>query len=515
MKLHFNKKYFLWGVTAFLVILASIIMAYVIFNIQSITSFLAFILGVLKPVIYGFVLAYLLNPILNWLEKKALPMVCQKMNIRPGLRGRRNIRKISVALLVVFVLAVLALFLRLVVPQLITSLNSLRSLLSIDKITGYMDSLRSWLDDLVKENPTLNGWANEYLPKLYSRTNEAIESALPYVNQIASSVTSGILKSLSFLMNLILGLIFAVYILLSKEHFLAVSRKMIFAFSSEDTAQDIIDEVFYINNTFNRYIISSIVDSFLIGMICFIACMVLQIPYPVLVSLVVGITNIIPFFGPFMGGVPCALIILIIDPIKAVYFAIMIVVLQQCDGNIIKPKLFGDSMGLSGFWVLTAILVGGGLFGVPGMYLGTPICAIIYYEIGHQVNKKLAKRGLSTNTDNYLKADELPLEDKNSKKKANVIKHKRGIGERKKLISRIINKIDRKANKEDPEKEKAWEGNSSPSDNKDDTPDLKVDPMDKNSDTPGLKGKPMDKSDDSPNIKDEPMDKSDDSPVLK
>ncbi|MBO6149478.1 MAG: AI-2E family transporter [Lachnospiraceae bacterium] len=403
MKFHFDKKYIHWGLTAFFVVVASILFTFAVFNYPIFWEGYSSILRIISPVINGFLIAYLMIPVMNRLELRILPFIMEKLNIKTGEKGKRRMRILSIALTLIMVLLLITGFFSLVVPQLVSSIQTIAS-----SFPQYINNLQKMGNDIFKSYPNLEQSINDNMDLIEEQLAELQHRLLPYMNRAISYVSSSIMKSLSFLWNIVLGLIISIYIMSIKEKFIAQARKCIYALThSKSAAMDILNELHFINKTFGSYIVSSIVDSLIIGGICFVACLFLQIPFPVLVGVVVGVTNIIPFFGPFMGAIPCALIILMIEPIKSVYFLIMILILQQCDGNIIKPKLFGDSTGLPGFWVIVSIMIGGGLFGIPGMYLGVPVCAILYHEARKRINKRLMLKGLPTDTDKYAKKSEL------------------------------------------------------------------------------------------------------------
>ncbi len=405
MKFNIDKKYIMWAITAFAVVVASILFTFALFNYAIFFGWIGAILKVLTPVIYGLLIAYVLSPVINWFDISVFPPICRKLKYTPGLKGKRRLRYLSIFFTLSILFFLLGFFINLIVPSLINSITSIAN-----NIPSYVNNVINFANKKFEDNPEIAIYIDSYSDMLTDWSNNLITNVMPHLNQLITYITSGIARSLSFIWNLILGLILAVYILATKEHFIAQMRKIIFALARKHTAFEILDELSHINQIFNSYIISSIVDSLIIGIICFFACVVLHIPYPTLIAVVVGVTNIIPFFGPFLGAIPCTLIILMIKPLSALTFVIMVLVLQQCDGNIIKPKLFGSSTGLPGFWVIVAILVGGGLFGVPGMYLGTPVFSLIFYAIKKNINSRLTEKGLPISTLQYVSEHELPYE---------------------------------------------------------------------------------------------------------
>ena len=213
---------------------------------------------------------------------------------------------------------------------------------------------------------------------------------------------AGLIGVLNVLKNFFIAIIICAYFLNSKDLFAAQSKKVIVAFFSEHTAKEILDGASFTNKTFGGFINGKIIDSLIIGLLCFVCMTIFGWEYTLLISCIVGITNIIPFFGPFIGAIPSALLLLMVDPEQCMWFLVFILALQQFDGNILGPKILGDSTGLASFWVLFAVLVGGGLFGFIGMVIGIPVFAIIYAYATRSINRRLAKRGFSTDISDYM-----------------------------------------------------------------------------------------------------------------
>ncbi len=402
-----DKKYIMIGITAFIVLVCTILFIFAVFNYPVFAKGFSNFIRVLMPAIDGFLIAYLLNPVMRFFEEKPLPFIYRLIfkDRKPGVRAKRVNRYISIACAVITVLLVISLFISILIPQLIDSISSIAR-----QFPEYYNNLVAFTSKTFDDNPKVLDFFNQYYERFEDWVNSLIKDMPTYANQVWGKVYSGITKSLSFLWNLVLGFVLSVYILSFKEKFLAQMRKIVLAYCNRKKANMIFDDLKDINFIFRNYIVSSIVDSAIIGVLCFILCLIIRIPYPILISFIVGITNIIPFFGPFIGAIPSAVIILMIDPMEALYFIIMILILQQADGNIIKPLLFGDSTGLPAFWVIVSILVGGGFFGVMGMYLGTPVFAVIYRYIKRHVANKLEMKGLPSETSKYVRSNELPYE---------------------------------------------------------------------------------------------------------
>ena len=287
----------------------------------------------------------------------------------------------------------------LVVPQLFDSVSRISATLPsafnrfvtwVEKYTTNMgnQALAEQIEDAVdslRENVVT--WVQDIL--------------LPGVGTLVQRVSTSVLLTLRRMLNMVLGLVACVYFLNGKERFKAQAHKVINAIASPKTARELDDFVIYTNKTFGGFINGKVIDSLIIGIICFIVMTIFGWPYPILISTIIAVTNIIPFFGPFIGAIPSALIIATVNPWTAFWFLVMIVVLQQLDGNVIGPAILGQSTGLSSFWVMFSIVVFGGLFGFPGMLLGVPVFAIVYYYVGRSINRRLAKRGMDVSTFDY------------------------------------------------------------------------------------------------------------------
>ena len=371
MKLQPNKKYTTIAIYAFLVIAAAIALFYLINEHATVGRVIGTFVSLMMPFIYGAALAYILNPVLNWLEKKVFPRLF-------GERlSRRARRRIGVLISFIFAAAVVAIFLAILIPQIVESINSLAQ-----SIYAFLPQAQQTL--------------NEWTAKTRSYT---------FLTQVLPNLFGGVMRFTSGLLNVVVGIIIAVYLLLSKEVFYAQVKKLMFAFFPRRAAQAVLNLTHDSNAIFCGFISGKIVDSAIIGVLCFIGCSVLQMPYTVLVSFIVGVTNVIPYFGPFIGAIPSIFIIMIDDPIKSLIFAVFILVLQQLDGNVIGPKILGDSTGLSAFWVLFAVTFFGGLFGFVGMLIGVPTFAVIYSLIRNIAEYKLGKKGMKTQTPDYAAQD--------------------------------------------------------------------------------------------------------------
>lgn len=389
---NFKRKYFYIGLTAFLVVAACVLFFFLIFRLPGILSFLGKMLSVTQPVIIGLVIAYLVNPIANSINGGLLKLSKKHFNKKPQLA-----RKISNAISVFGALAVfifmIMLIIYMIVPQFIESISSM-----VKVLPGQLDAFIKKVSEEFERNKDLQNLINA----VYEYEQEWLQNDLTgYVNSLATYFASGVWSVVSFLKDFAVGLIFAIYILFNKALLMRQFRKLLYACLNNTAVEHIFKTGKKAHRIFSGFIYGKLLDSFIIGVLCFIGISILKIPYTMLVAVVIGVTNIIPVFGPYLGAIPCAALILLTDPIKGLYFIIFIILLQTLDGNFIGPKILGNSTGLSAFWVVFAIVLGGGLFGVLGMLIGVPLFAVIYYLVTTLVNYRLGKKNLPTASDYY------------------------------------------------------------------------------------------------------------------
>ncbi|MBC8569997.1 AI-2E family transporter [Zongyangia hominis] len=397
MKLEQNKKYLTVSLYAFLVIVASILFFLFLFNISYFTSLLSKIVGILSPFIYAFSIAYLLNPLMKWLERRVVHPIC-KEKLKPKFQ-----RMISILLTFAVFLAVLAILFFTIIPEVANSISNLTHNISsyATKLEDFAKStLVYFLGDeqtaahLVQNIGGMIGSAEEVLYKVYTM----VTNALPHVVGYTIQITSGIVRVL-------VGFIISIYVLYNKERFLAQSKKVLYALMKKERVDSLIRLGHKSNAIFSGFIGGKILDSLIIGVLCFIFMSIFSFPYPMLISVLVGVTNVIPYFGPFIGAIPSILLVLMINPVQALWFALFILALQQFDGNILGPKILGQSIGISAFWVIFSIILAGGLFGFLGMFIGVPVFAIIYTLIRGFIEERLAKKNMPTDTHDYTSDD--------------------------------------------------------------------------------------------------------------
>ena len=376
-------KPYLYGMLAgFGAISLSIIFFFLIYRFDGFGDAISTLTGILMPFIYGAVIAYLLKPVCNTIEAFLRRFIPEKMK---GL-----INALSVTFTILFgLLLVYALFM-MIVPQLITSVTTLYYTAQAN-ITKFM----YWANHLefIEKNEQIMELLNSAYAALNTNLDTWIKNTLlPSMQNILSGAALGVLNVVVVLKNLIIGIIVAVYMLASRKRFVQQGKMVLYSVVKPRWASLITEEVKYADRMFGGFINGKILDSAIIGLLCYIGCLIFKFPSALLVSVIIGVTNVIPFFGPFIGAIPATLLILIQNPIKALWFVLFVLVLQQVDGNIIGPKILGNTTGLSSFWVLFAILLFGGLWGFAGMIVGVPLFAVIY-----DVIKKLVIHGLRRN----------------------------------------------------------------------------------------------------------------------
>ena len=389
MKLDFNRKYTTIAIYAFLVIVAGLLAQSIIGEIPSLTKYFGVISDLLTPFAIGGVIAYILNPVLSWIEKTLFPLL-----FRDKVK-RKTRRSLSVLLSYCFMIFVISVFCLIVIPQIAESVRGL-----LDQSSAYIKAVESFMNQMIEtygDNPIVLEVLQRITDSaemLIQKGSQLVYNLVPMVATMAVSLTNSVFDA-------IMGLIISIYVLLSKETFAAQIKKLLTALFSRDFVDTVLSIASDSNEIFCSFISGKILDSFIIGVICFVGTTLMNTPYAMLVSVIVGVTNVIPYFGPFIGAIPSIFLILLVNPLQALYFSIFILALQQVDGNIIGPKILGDSTGLSAFWVVFSVTFFGGLFGFVGMLIGVPTFAVIYSLIRRFAEYRLNKKGMVTETSAY------------------------------------------------------------------------------------------------------------------
>lgn len=391
---HKDNVYLRWGITAFLTVIAILAVYDILFGEHKIGTYVSILGAIITPIAYGVAIAYLLAPIVDFLERTVLRHWAYE-----GVMRRRQktwVRVVSVLLTLVLVLGAVALLLYFLISDVAGNITQLA-----ENISTYITVVQNWLqgmDGSVSLPP-------EIMEKIQEVYNQAMQSADKISSEgladVIATLTGGVLGVIDFLGNLVVGIVIAAYMMGMKETLAAQAKKIICAVFEPYYVDRIMDAAHYADKVFGGFIRGNIVVSVLIGIICFIALEIMGVPYAPLLGVLLGVTNMIPFFGPFLGAIPSAALIFLIDPIKCLEFIVFILILQQLDGNILTPKILGESTGLASLWVIISVLVAGGLFGPLGMLLGCPAFALIYALIRLGVGKGLEKRSLPVETDCY------------------------------------------------------------------------------------------------------------------
>lgn len=391
MKLEWNKKLTQKVIVYFLTGLLILCAYFILKNPKSLTSTFNVVIDILRPFIFGFVFAYLLNTPMNFFDK----LFGKIQKLKDHLKIKRSI---SIFITWILAIAFLTLFFYIVVPDIRNSIVALAN-----NLPGYYDGIVNFVVNVTNkygiDTDAISGFLDFNITPagVLKIINTYGKELVPQIENLANiGFQVG-----NFILDFVLSIIISIYFMFSKETLLAQVKKLQYALFSEKTATNLVRISRITDQSFSGFINGKIIDSFIIGVLCFIGMTVLRFEYPVLISFIIGVTNVIPVFGPFFGAIPSVLLLLIINPWHALWFAVFVLALQQLDGNVIGPKILGDSTGLPAIWVMFAILVGGGLFGVLGMFVGVPSFAVIYKLIQESLQKKLEKKKLPTETESY------------------------------------------------------------------------------------------------------------------
>lgn len=423
MKDHKYEKYIYMGVTAVIVILIAILAVFVFIERKFVFALCDKILTILSPIIFGAVLAFLVAPIYNlvnlWVYK--LVVTTPKREKFGHWLGKTVGTLASLA----FVMAVVTSLCLMIIPQLYSSIVGI-----INNMSLYVQNIYNWLTDIFDNNPELEAtvltayqqvvdyvqkWVTANLiPNLKDLQN--LQNIEKILGGLSSGVLGGVMGVINLVKNVFIGLIVMIYLLNIKGTLAAQGKKIIYAFLPLKAANETVEEFRYIHRVFSGFIIGKLIDSLIIGIICYVLMVLFKLPFELLISVIVGVTNIIPFFGPFIGAIPSAVLVFLISPKQCLYFVGLIILLQQFDGNILGPRILGNSTGLSSFWVLFSILLFGGLFGFAGMILAVPVTAVIFDLFSKLQYQKLRKKNLSPDTRDY---EELKRIDEESGKYLN------------------------------------------------------------------------------------------------
>ena len=419
-------------------IAVSILLFFALEHFSAIRSLADAIAYILRPIFYGMVLAFLLLPV----HRRILRFLSHGLRKMGGGKEKEKLlNTISIFGSLMFAFLLLYVLLALVLPQLYWSVVGL-----FNALPGYFQSVQQWLTEFLADNPdiqqavlsyyrsigaSLNRWlSSDLLPNLESASSTMAwlrSEVLPQLTGVVTSVSAVVMALFALCKDIIVAVIVSVYLLARKDILAAQSKKIVYSLFPTRVADLLVEESRSAYRIMSGFINGTLVDSLLVGVLCLICFTFFRFPYPMLLAVIIGVTNVIPFFGPFIGAIPCGLLILLVSPTQCLYFVIFIFVLQQIDGNILHPKILGSSVGLASFWVLFSVLLFGGLFGFLGMVLGVPVFAMFYSAVSRLVRRGLKRRGLPLDTEEYIgrtgplskRWTEHPSEEKQKKEKSN------------------------------------------------------------------------------------------------
>lgn len=332
--------------------------------------------SLLTPFILGFAIAFLLNKPMMWIESKLQAKLPLK---------KHSCRTLAAVISIILGILVVGSFMAMIVPQLIASITSL-----IRDFPGYVQETQDFILSVMKKNGidmelVANALTHD---QLLTQVTKFITDALPQMLQYTYWLGSALL-------NILLGIMAALYMMIDKERLLGYARRITYAVFPRTVSIYFHRMAITSSDIFNNFIVGKAIDSLIIGILCYVGSLIFNFPYALLLSVFVGVTNMIPVFGPFIGAIPGVVILFIIHPVTSLYFALFVFVLQQFDGNVLGPLILGDKLGLPSIGILFSVCVGGGLFGVLGMFIGVPCFAILYTAIREFVNHRLRMKGLS------------------------------------------------------------------------------------------------------------------------
>ena len=371
MPFKFNSKEQNNSLSLAIALIIVLLLYFALLNLPGILTFIQSMVDLLLPFIVGFGIAFLITPLMLWFENKVL--------LKATFSARTK-RKISASFAFFTAVTVFGAFIAIIVPQVLSSIAQLSNLLP-DYIASAEQYLTQWFLSL--------NFREEVVVILIDTGNELLENLAQITREIIPMILNFSWNFVSVLVRIIVGFIVSIYILLDRERFTVQFKKLTLAIFTKKHSDRLFEISKLSARMFNSFIIGKTVDSLIVGVICYIVMLIFGWPYPVLISLIIGVTNMIPVFGPFIGAIPALFLLFIVDPSAALWFALFIIILQQIDGNIIGPLILQDSMGLPSLWIMFAIILGGGFFGLIGMFLGVPVFAVVYVIIKEIVNQRL------------------------------------------------------------------------------------------------------------------------------
>lgn len=382
MKVYTNKKYNTIALYAILVLAINVLLIVAIFKLDSILSIISAFTVVLLPIIWGVVIAFLINPMMVSIEK------IMKTKLLKKYAGKKWIRPVSVALSSIIFLGIVVGIIAVIIPEIINSINEITT-----NVSTFISTSQESISKLFSNYPEAGKFISDKLVEF--------STDLGKIQPMLENILSGAIGFVNIVKNFLLGFILSIYLLFSKETLLAQIKKIMYASLKKSTCEKTFTFLSQANKTFSGFITGKIIDSIIIGIICFIVLTIINMPYNILISVIVGVTNVIPFFGPIIGAIPSIFLILLVEPGKVIWIALAIFLIQQFDGYVLGPKILGDSTGLPALWVMISLFIGGGLFGFIGMLLAVPVFALIYSFVRAAVENKLKKKKMPITTSYY------------------------------------------------------------------------------------------------------------------
>ena len=401
-----NEIYFKWGITAVAVIVIALVISLIFSKLGIIASALKTVVSTVSSVLYGVVMAFLMAPVYDRIGEWVAEILSSFFpKWKKSDKWAKFIATLACLIILIFVIFALIMM---IIPELVNSITN---------VIGYapdgMSNLENWLKDILNKNPDLEKLVIGNYQDISERISDiATTTVLPNVNTYIKNLSSGVINALGVVVNIIIGMMVMMYLLNMKTTLSSQAKKIVYSMAGVKIGNEIVTEARYIKNMFEKFIVGKIIDSIIIGIINYFFMVIIHMPYALLISVVVGVTNVIPFFGPFIGAIPSIVLLLLVSPFTALQFAVWILVLQQVDGNIIGPKILGQTTGLPSFWVLFSILLFGGLFGIVGMIIAVPTWAIIYRTISRVSEHFLRKKGLEPDSGSYVNLDYIDEESK-------------------------------------------------------------------------------------------------------
>ncbi|MBO5303369.1 MAG: AI-2E family transporter [Lachnospiraceae bacterium] len=419
MKWKIEKKYVTIAVLTLIVILIALVFNNLLEQGSKYDGIRSTLKNTFVPIIGGFILAYLLNPLMRCAETYLYMPLAKKIFTKKDKERKQGkfSRAFGVITTMVLFLALLVGGFCLVIPQLYYSISEI-----IAEAPTYYVEMEQWIVTFLEDNKEVSKYVLNLLDSGYVKLMDYVNTVIiPNINEIVKGITTGIIGGVKTAFNVLLAIVVSIYVLFEKEKIISYGKKFTYSYLDRKNANRVLTGVRYVNTVFGGFINGKIIDSFIIGVICYIFMAIVGFEYTVLISIIVGVTNVIPYFGPFIGAVPSVLLLLMAEPKQGLIFAVFVLILQQLDGNVIGPLILGDRLKLSSMWILIAILIGGGLFGVAGMILGAPTLACINAIVGHDARRRLSKKELPLESKDYLNVKSID-ENRNIKKLDNEVK---------------------------------------------------------------------------------------------